>query len=104
MNFTATYTGAEPPSSLDVVQYNLTSIIISWEPPISGPEVSGYTILYAVVGMDPLEIRVDGATTSLLVDGLQSGETYQVSAFAHSFFPGMETDPVEIFLCKPHFI
>ena len=90
---------AEPPTALQVEQHNLTSMMISWSPPTAGPEVTGYMILYASDRTDST-LTVSESTTSVLVHGIQSGETYRVSAIALSYFPSIETDAIEIFICK----
>ena len=90
---------AEPPTALQAEQHNLTSMRISWSPPTAGPEVTGYRILYVSNRTDST-LTVSESTTSVLVNGIQSGETYRVSAIALSYFPSIETDAIEIFICK----
>ena len=92
---------AEPPIALQAEQYNLTTIQVSWSPPLSGPHITGYNIHYTSNNTDNW-LTVDSPTTSALIPGLQSGDIYRVSAVALSYFPSSETEAVEIFLCKPH--
>ena len=86
--------------ALQAEQYNLTSLMISWSPPLSGPEVTGYRIRYVSNNTDTTWLMVEPQTTSALISGLQSGDIYWVSAIAMSYFPSIETEPIEIFLCK----
>lgn len=62
--------------------------------------MTGYQVLYESNEMESSTITVDSETTSVLISNLQSGENYRVSAIALSYFPSLETDPVDIFLCK----
>lgn len=92
---------AEPPMALQAEQYNLTTMMVSWSPPLLGPAITGYRIHYASNITDNWLV-VDSPTTSALISGLQSGDVYWVSAITLSYFPSSETEAIEIFLCKPN--
>jgi hypothetical protein len=72
---------------------------ISWSPPLSGPEITGYKIHYAS-NITNNWLVVDSPTTSAIISGLQSGDIYWVSVIALSYFPSSETEAIEIRLCK----
>ena len=74
---------ASAPTSVMAVQEGLTSILVSWSPPTSLGDTTGYRIYYSG-GSSGSEDVSDGATDNYLLIGLQNGESYTISIIATS--------------------
>ena len=61
------------------VQESPTSIQVSWTPSPSVRATTGYRIEYTSDGGSSDSVTVSGDTTTHLLEGLQSGETYTIS-------------------------
>ena len=76
--------GASPPSNVTAVQDGPTSIIVSWTPPSSLGDTTGYRIHYTSVSDSGNETVSDGSTETHTLTGLMNGETYTISVVATS--------------------
>ena len=65
------------------VQEGLTSIQVSWNPPTSLGDTTGYRIYYSGGSSGSVNVS-DGSTDNYLLTGLQNGETYTISIVATS--------------------
>ena len=68
---------ASAPTSVMAVQEGLTSIRVSWSPPTSPGDTTGYRIYYNG-GSSGSEDVSGGSTDSYLLTGLQNGESYTI--------------------------
>ena len=85
------HTGASPPSGVTAVQAGPTSIIVSWTPPSSRGDTSGYRIYYT---RSSDSVGVDGGNTnSRTLMGLTNGETYTISVSGTSSTSGVLPSP-----------
>ena len=83
------HTGASPPSGVTAVQDGPTSIRVSWTPPSSLGDTSGYRIYYTRAGGSSDSVDVDGGNTnSRTLMGLTNGETYTISVTGTSSSSG----------------
>ena len=72
------YTDPQPPINVMAVQESPTSIQVSWTPSPSVRDTTGYRIEYTTSGGSSDSVTVSGHTTTHLLEGLQSGETYTI--------------------------
>ena len=78
------------------VQTGPTSIRVTWTPPSSLGDTTGYRISYTGGGGSSDSMDVDGGNTnSHTLMGLTNGETYTISIMGTTS-PGFPSDPVEI--------
>ena len=76
---------ASPPSGVTAVQDGPTSIRVSWTPPSSLGDTSGYRIYYTRAGGSGDIVDIDGGNTnSRTLMGLTNGETYTISIAGRS--------------------
>ena len=96
-------TVAPPPSGAMAVQTGPTSITVTWTPPSSLRDTTGYRISYTGGGGSSDSVYVDGSSTnSHILMGLTNGETYTISIVGTAS-PGFPSDPVEaatVALCE----
>ena len=79
------HTGASPPSGVTAVRAGPTSIRVSWTPPSSPGDTSGYRIYYTRAGGSSDSVDIDGGNTnSRTLMGLTNGETYTISIAGRS--------------------
>ena len=79
------YIAASPPSGATAVQDGPTSIRVSWTPPSTLGDTSGYRIYYTRAGGSSDSVDVDGGNTnSRTLMGLTNGETYTISVVGRS--------------------
>ena len=69
---------AESPTNLVVEQEALTSIRVSWSPPVSGASVTGYRIYYQTEG-DQGSVDVGASATQHVLSGLRYGFSYAIT-------------------------
>ena len=74
---------ASAPTSVTAVQEGLTSIRVSWSPPTSLGDTTGYRIYYSG-GSNGSEDVSNGLTNTYTLIGLQNGESYTISIIATS--------------------
>ena len=72
------YVAAESPTNLAVEQEALTSIRVSWSPPVSGATVTGYRIYYQAEG-DQGSVDVGANATQHVLSGLRYGFSYGIT-------------------------
>ena len=65
------------------VQEGLTSIRVSWSPPTSLGDTTGYRIYYSGGSSGSVDVS-DGSTDNYTLTGLQNGESYTISIVATS--------------------
>ena len=66
------------PTNLTAVQEGPTSIRVSWSPPTSLGDITGYRIYYSGTSSGSVDVS-DGSTDNYLLTGLQNGGTYNIS-------------------------
>ena len=82
------------------VQENLTSIRVSWSPPTSLGDTTGYRIYYSDSGSSDSVDVSGGSTDNYLLTGLVMGATYTISIEATSqHLPNGRVETI-ITLCK----
>ena len=74
---------ASAPTSVMAVQEGLTSIRVSWSPPTSLGDTTGYRIYYSGRSSGSEDVSV-GLTNTYTLIGLQNGESYTISIIATS--------------------
>ena len=77
------------------VQEGPTSIRVSWSPPTSLGDKTGYRIYYSG-GSSGSEIVSDGSTDNYLLTDLQNGESYTISIVATSQHLPSESIPADM--------
>ena len=77
------YIVASAPTNLMAVQEGLTSIQISWSPPIPLGDTTGYRIYYSGGSSGSVDVS-GGSTDNYLLTGLQNGCIYTISIVATS--------------------
>ena len=83
---------ASVPTNLMAVQEGLTSIQVSWSPPTTLADTTGYRIYYSGGSSGSVDVS-DGSTDNYLLTGLQNGESYTISIVATSqHLPSMTID------------
>lgn len=75
-----TFTEPGPPSNISITTLNLTSMAVSWQPPI---ELNGIIIGYNIVYNDN-EIQVDGNVTMVTLNDLDCWTVYHVNVSART--------------------
>ena len=77
------HTAASPPTNLNGTRENATSARLSWIPPSPLGDTIGYTVIFSASGGSNGSENVPGGyNDSLLLTGLESGETYNISLVA----------------------
>ena len=77
------HTPASAPTNLMAVQEGLTSIRVSWNPPIPLGDTTGYRIYYSG-GSSGSEDVSGGSIDNYLLTGLQNEDSYNISIVATS--------------------
>ena len=77
IKFGCSTSSSAPTNLMAVVQEDLTSVELSWSPPVLGG-TTGYRIYY-IGGSSGSEDVSGGSTDNFLLTGLQNGTTYNIS-------------------------
>ena len=75
---------ASPPTDLSTIQQNITTILLSWIPPIPMGDTTGYKVIYDDGSYSDSVTVGDGNTDNVLLTGLVSGASYIISLIATS--------------------
>ena len=76
--------GATPPTDLTAVQAGPTSIDVSWTPPTSLGDTTGYIIYYTNDDNTDSVVIDGGLNNEYTLTNLQNGDTYTISIVATS--------------------
>ena len=91
---------AGEPTNLAAVQQSDTSIEVSWESP--GTPATGYVTYYQPEGGAVSSVAIPGRIESHLLEGLESGGTYNISIVAVSdHLPSAVVGPVTASMLIP---
>ncbi len=81
--------------NLAVTTAGIEELLVSWDPLVFDPVVTGYTVYWRIVGAPSWTSATNGTSTTRLITGLTSGETYELTVTAtNSVGEGPQATPV----------